>query len=495
MNKIQNITKPLIAVFIMLLAVSLSACFHTNSNKSSGNEDNGDDGSNPPASTDGAFAVTSISPVKNAVAVGTNSTVTATFNQTVMADTLDTGSFVLSSADVDVVTGTVTLDPATNTGIFQTTGGDFSPSTLYTATITTAVQSGDGTALAEAYQWSFTTDEAADTIAPTVTSSDPANPSTNVAVNRNVSVSFSEAMYVPSLSSTSFVVTDGNSNAVAGTIEVIGTTAVFSPAQDLVASTEYTATVTTDVTDLAGNPLAAAFVLMFTTGEVAAQGPAPVPLGTAGDYVILSKTGISTTGVTAITGDIAVSPAAESLITGFNQSRDASNTFSTSAIVDGQIRAADMAAPTPAMLTTAISDMETAYVDAAGRSNPDATELGAGDISGRTIEPGLYKWSSGLLIATDVTLSGGANDVWIMQIAGDLTVSNGVTVHLTGGAMAKNVFWQVAGSTIFGTTSDVKGVFLSKTLIDVQNEAVLNGRALAQTAVTLDANMITEPAQ
>ncbi|WP_339803121.1 ice-binding family protein [uncultured Marinobacter sp.] len=420
---------------------------------------------------------------------------TATFNQAIMSDTLDFNSFVVSSADVDQVPGLVTLDEATNTGVFTASGGNFSANTVYTATITTAVESVDGNVLDGQYQWSFTTAEVADNTAPSVTSSDPANGATDVAINRNISVNFNEAMYVPSVNSTSFLVTDGNSEPVAGTIKVVGTTAVFTPAQDLMNSTEYTATLTTDVKDLAGNSLVAERVLTFTTGDMAAQGPAPVPLGTAGDYVILSKTAITTTGVTAITGDIALSPAALSDMTGFSETLDATGTFATSGIVDGQIRAADMSSPTPSMLTTAISDLETAFTDAAGRSNPDYTELYAGDISGQTLEPGLYKWGTGLLISTDVTLDGNANDVWILQIAGDLTVSNDVEVHLTGGAMAKNVFWQVAGKITFGTSSKVKGNYLSQTLIAFQQGAELNGRALAQTAVTLDANTITGPAQ
>jgi len=146
------------------------------------------------------------------------------------------------------------------------------------------------------------------------------------------------------------------------------------------------------------------------------------------------------------------------------------------------------------MLTTAVSDMETAFTDAAGRTNPTATELYAGDISGQTLLPGLYKWSSGVLITSaGVTLSGGANDVWIFQIAQNLTVNNAAIVHLTGGAQAKNIFWQVSGQATLGTTADFKGVILSQTLISLNTGAVMTGRALAQTAVTLNANAVTAP--
>ena len=139
--------------------------------------------------------------------------------------------------------------------------------------------------------------------------------------------------------------------------------------------------------------------------------------------------------------------------------------------------------------------MQTAYTDAAGRSNPDVTDLGRGNIGGMTIAPGLYKWGTGVNIPTDVTLSGSSNQVWIFQIAGNLLEGNGVSVHLTGGALAKNVFRQVAGLTMLGTTSHFEGILLSKTLIAVQTHASVNGRLLSQTAVTLQMNTVKQPAQ
>jgi hypothetical protein len=172
---------------------------------------------------------------------------------------------------------------------------------------------------------------------------------------------------------------------------------------------------------------------------------------------------------------------------------DSSNTFSTSALVTGKAYAADYAVPAPAKMTTAISDMETAYTDAAGRTSPTASELGAGNIGGMTLAPGLYKWSTGVTIPTDVTLSGGANDVWIFQIAQDLTISSAMKVVLSGGAQASNVFWQVAGQTTLGTNSVFNGNILDQTAIVLNTGATLNGRALAQTAVTFDANTILVP--
>jgi hypothetical protein len=222
---------------------------------------------------------------------------------------------------------------------------------------------------------------------------------------------------------------------------------------------------------------------------------AEVPLGSAGNFVILAKSGISTTGTTAIVGDIGVSPIAATAVTGFGLIMDASNQFSTSSKVYGKVYAANYAVPSPAKMTTAVSDMQIAYTNAAGRKLPDSTELGAGNIGGMTLTPGLYKWGTGVIIPANITLSGGANDVWIFQIAQTLTLSNGVHVNLSGGAQAKNIFWQVAGQTTLGTTSVFNGNILDQTAIVVNTGARLNGRALAQTAVTLDANIVIKPAR
>lgn len=234
--------------------------------------------------------------------------------------------------------------------------------------------------------------------------------------------------------------------------------------------------------------------LDFASVTSAPVSRAQVNLGTAGDFAILAKTGVSTTGVTSITGDIGLSPAAATFITGFGLIMDASGTFSTSSLVTGKVYAADYTPPTPAKMTTAVSDMETAYTDAAGRTLPDYTELYAGDVTGKTLTRGLYKWGTGVLIsAGGVTISGAETDVWIFQIAQNLTVANGAIITLSGGAQASNIFWQVAGQATLGTTAAMKGIILCQTLIEMQTGATLNGRALAQSAVTLDASTVTRP--
>ena len=244
--------------------------------------------------------------------------------------------------------------------------------------------------------------------------------------------------------------------------------------------------------------ISTAFIVFFMFSiagapAIFAAGPATVNLGTASNYVILSKTGISTTGSTLINGDIGVSPIAASAITGFALTLPAGSAFSTSPLVTGKVYASDYANPTPANLTTAVLDMQTAYTDAAGRSLNAITELGAGNIGGLTLAPGLYKWGTGLTIPTDVTLSGSANDIWIFQIAQNLNLSSATHIVLSGGAQASNVFWQVAGQTTIGTTAVFNGNILDQTAIVLNTGATLNGRALAQTAVTLDSNAVTMP--
>lgn len=152
-----------------------------------------------------------------------------------------------------------------------------------------------------------------------------------------------------------------------------------------------------------------------------------------------------------------------------------------------------MVAPTSSNLTLAVENMITAYNNAAGRPSPDFIELGTGNLGGKILTPGLYNWSSSVTMPSDVTISGVPNDVWIFQIAGNLTTSANVKIKLAGGAQAKNIFWQVAGYAIFGTNAHFEGIVMSKTGITFNKGASINGRALAQTAVILDANTVTKP--
>ena len=434
-----------------------------------------------------APTVSSTIPANAATGVAINSAMAAIFSEAMDPLTLTTATFTVKQGTTSV-SGVVTYAGVTAT--FKPEA-DLALSTEYTATITTGAKDMAGNALAANKVWTFTTGATQDTTAPTVSSTIPANAATGVAFFSTMTATFSEAMDPLTLTTTTFTVKQGTTS-VSGAVTYAGVIATFTPEANLAPSTEYTATITTGAKDMAGNALAANKVWTFTTGATPAV-QAPVDLGSAANFAILAKSGISTTGTTSIVGNIGVSPAAAVYITGFGLIMDASNVFSTSSLITGNVYASDYAVPTPANMTTAISDMEIAYTDAAGRTLPTATELGAGNIGGMTLSPGLYKWGTGVLIPTDVTLNGGADDVWIFQIAQTLTVSNGVHINLSGGAQAKNIFWQVFGDTTLGTTSVFNGNILCQTLIAMNTGVTLNGRALAQTAVTLDASAVVKP--
>jgi hypothetical protein len=219
----------------------------------------------------------------------------------------------------------------------------------------------------------------------------------------------------------------------------------------------------------------------------AANANATVELGTAGDYVILAKTGISTVPKSDITGDIAVSPIAGAAITGFDLIMDSLGVFSTASQVTGKVYASNYASPTPVGLTTAISDMETAYTDAAGRPNTDQKKvnLGGGEIGSETLTHGVYTFDTDITIALDMTFSGTSTDIFIIQTTGSLIQAANTQVILEGGAKAKNIFWQVAGHVSVGAGANLKGVLLAKTAVTFKTGSSLDGRVLTQTACNL----------
>jgi hypothetical protein len=439
--------------------------------------------------------VTSTVPADAATAVALGNNLTATFSEAMDPLTITNVSFTLADALAVDVPGSVTYTGVTAS--FNPTV-DLDPVTVYTATISTVAADLAGNPLASDYVWSFTTGAAPDIIAPTVTITSPDDLDTDVIVNKTLTATFSEAMDPLTITNVSFTLADALAVNVPGSVTYTGFNAVFNPTNDLDLDSTYTATISTVAADLAGNPLASDYVWSFTTVSEVGVGPLPVDLGLAENFAVLTKTGITTTGVTTITGNIGVSPIDATAITGFGLIMDSTNEFATSPSVTGVVYAADYAEPTPTNLTTAISDLHTAYVDAAGRTVPAAvTEEGAGNISGMTLAPGLYKWSTGVLVdpSTTVTLDGGANDVWIFQIAQDLTLSSAASIALSGGAQAKNVFWQVGGLT--GVTlepgSHLEGIILAAKGIEVKDGATVHGRLLGETNVTLISNAITQP--
>ena len=245
------------------------------------------------------------------------------------------------------------------------------------------------------------------------------------------------------------------------------------------------------------NPNSAASSSAATRGTVSTEAAA-VPLGSAGNYAILAKTGVSTTGTTGVTGNVGLSPAAKDFLTGWNQADDVTNSFATSALVaaPGKLYAANnTGGTTPADLTAAVGDMEIAYNAAMAKPAGTGSKLNllGGTIAGQTLAPGVYTWGSAVSITTDLILNGSATDVWVFQVAGTLDMTAAKNVVLSGGALAKNVFWQTSGAVTIGANTKFKGIILGKTSITFGANSSIDGRLLAQSAVVLDATTVTVP--
>jgi len=416
-------------------------------------------------------------------------TVTATFSEAMDPATISDTNFTLNgvAGSVSYVNKVATFTPDANLVI----------NTDYTATISTGVKDLAGNALAEDKVWTFTTEEV-DTTAPEVVLTSPLEGATDRPITSTVTANFSETIVAATILAKNFTLTNGTTE-VDGSVTYVNKVATFTPDANLAADEEYTATISTGVTDLAGNALAEDKVWTFTTAASITSAD-KIDLASARNYVMLAKSGISTTGVTEIIGDIGVSPVGSTYLTGFSLTLDtATGTFSTSGYLTGKAYAPDYTAPTPSTLTVAIGDMENAYTQLAGL--PAATEasgrldLGAGTIGASTqaLEPGTYTWGTGLNITGDIELSGDASDIWVFQVANDLVVADAVNITLTGGAVPENVYWQIGTSAAIGTTVQMKGTILAGSDIALNTGAAIDGRLYAKTAVTLEANTVVTP--
>lgn len=214
---------------------------------------------------------------------------------------------------------------------------------------------------------------------------------------------------------------------------------------------------------------------------------AAVNLQSTSGFVVLAGSLISNVPTSAITGDVGLSPAARSFITGFGLTE-----------VTGTIYASDDVSPSgvPAMLTAAKGDLTTAYNDAAGRTATDMVLL-AGNLGGLTLTPGLYKSSGSLEISSgDLTFDakGNVNAIFVIQIASTLITTSGRQVILSGGAKASNIFWQVGTSATLGTGSVFKGNIMADQAISLNTGASVEGRLFARIAgITLAGNTVVRP--
>jgi len=227
-----------------------------------------------------------------------------------------------------------------------------------------------------------------------------------------------------------------------------------------------------------------------------------VPLGTAANYALLAKTGISTVPPSAVTGNVGVSPAARPFLTGWSLITEPTDTYFTSAQVaaPGKLYAADNVGGTTSVdLTTAIGNMQTAYTNAAGRTASSAatTDVGSGTLTSLTFSAvgpvTVYQWGSAVTIPTNLTFNGSATDVFILKVAGTLDMAAAQNVILTGGALGKNIFWQVSGAVTIGANTHFEGIILGQTSITFGNLSSIKGRMLAQSAIVLGATTVVVP--
>ena len=415
--------------------------------------------------------------------VALNKMITATFNAPMNPSSLTGTSFTINegataiSGVISYAGNTVSFDPSAN----------LSANTVYTATVTTGATNVPGIAMQNDYVWTFTTGLIA---APGVISTDPAHMASAVPLNKVVSATFSEAMDAATITGTSFTLMQGTS-PVSGAVNYSGTTATFTPDVNLLSGVVYTATITTEAQNIAGAPLADDHVWQFNTNET--LGPLAVDLRSVERFGIIAGVGVSNNaGFSEIRNlDVGISPGVRSSITG----------FPPAIIVNGAMYASDDIVPpgVAAMLIQAKDDLTAAYLFAEGATSPAPATV-AGDQGGLTLAPGIYKSVSTLLIqAGDLTLDaqGDANAVWIFQIASDFTTVGGAggNVILSGGAQAKNVFWQVGSSATIGDFTSFKGTVLALTSITMNSGATAVGRMLARngSVVMTDTNIIEKP--
>jgi len=320
-------------------------------------------------------------PANSETDVFLNKKVLATFNMPMYALTINTTTFTVKQGTT-AVAGTVALSGTT--AVF-TPSVSFLPNTVYTATITTGAQNVSGTPLTNNYVWTFTTGT---TVAPIVNSTDPVSNASGVALNKIITADFSMPMNASTFDNTTFIVKQGTTT-IPGTVSYAGITATFTPNSNLLMNMTYTATITTGVENLAGVSLANNYVWSFSTNPVV--GAPGVDLGSAEQFGILAGVGVSNNAGFSEIHDmnVGISPGVRSSITG----------FPPAIVVNGAIYASNDSAAIAAMLTLAKQHLVDAYLFAEGATSPAPATV-AGDIGGTTLEPGIYKSPSTLLIHT-----------------------------------------------------------------------------------------------
>jgi len=426
-----------------------------------------------------APTVLSTDPLNLAANVPLNKTVAATFSKAMDPAAISTTTFTVKTGTTNVL-GVVNYSGTTAT--FNPTT-DFLPNTTYTATITTGAKTSTGAALISDYVWTFSTGD----FTPVVIFTDPANLDANVPLNKVVAATFSVTMNPLTISNSTFTVKVGATN-VLGNVNYSGTIATFTPNSPLIAGTTYTATITIGAKSASNKALASDYVWTFSVPLIAPV-PTFVNLKSVARFAIISGVGVSNNAGASVVNnmDVGIYPGARSSITG----------FPPATIVNGNIYAADDGAATAAMLIQAKLDLVEAYLFAESCiAMPPQTV--AGNQGGKTLAPGIYKSTSTLSVdGSDLTLDaqGDPNAYWIFQIASTLTTTTGGNIKLTGGAQAKNIFWQTGSSATIGTYTVFNGSILALQSITMDSYAVMTGRILARNGavVMTSTNTINKP--
>lgn len=420
-----------------------------------------------------------VDPASGENSVVINKNIIANFSQNMDASTFTNSSFTLMDGPnqvggiISVVNSKFVFNPDNN----------LNPGTVYDALFTTSIKSVAGTAIATNYTWQFTT---GNNLAPEIVSTIPLNGAINIPFNQAISATFDQAMDPLTLTASTFTVNDGNTN-ISGAINYSGNTVTFIPSNVLVANTMYTATVTNGAKSMGNVSLVNNYEWTFTTSSVG------VNLNSVARFGIIAGVGVSNdAGFSTINNlDVGIYPGVRSSITG----------FPPATIVNGKMYASDDPFPAgiAAMLQQAKQDLVDAFLFAEAATLP-APQSVAGDQGGKTLAPGIYKSTSTLLVQSgDLTLDaqGDPNAVWIFQIASDFTTVGGAggSIILSGGAQAKNVFWQTGRSATIGDGTIFKGNVLALTSITMNTGAVAEGRMLAQngSVVMTSTNTITKP--
>lgn len=396
---------------------------------------------------------------------------------------------------------------------------DLAPDTWYTLQITTGAMDLTGVnALAPGLipnPWSWKTGTSTDTIAPTVTATNPVNLATNIPIDKKISATFSEEMKQTTMVTTNYTLKETVSgNNVDGTVayDVQNDIVTFSPLLSLTADTDYTMTVTNGATDLAGNALVVPAVggLPVPNPWTFRTAPASVPpvalainLRSAAAFGIASGAGMTTTGVTVVNGDVALYPLATctDATGGPGGSSQTCITVSqlytttTGMTVNGTIYYAADPFDNGGTAQAVTNDLNIAWKEGMNKVDTLAGvllgELGAPGPVGKIIVPGVYNEANLGFAANGVATfdaQDDANAIFIIKVgtiggAGDLTDSGTLLlptqIKLTRGAQARNIWFVVGRDIVVGSGTTWNGNILAGRTATINDGSTLTGRVLA----------------